>query len=315
MGSLRIASSTLASTTSTTMPPGPVAAGNLRKRAKPLLGTVVEIAVLAGDNATFVDATDAAFARVADIHRAMSFHEGTSDLTAIANAEAGAKLRIFSDTWKTLSLAIEVERLSNGLFNPTVAPTLVRRGVLPRPDASKSLKIPAVQSSLGESIALDDDNQIRILKRVWIDLGGIAKGYAVDEAVFTLQAHGILAGVVNAGGDLRVFGDFEHTIAVRAPSQPNQVFPIAIIENLSCATTARYYSLAKTIVEPVPARRNAATKKYESISVLAPSCAVADALTKIVWLQDPDSAACRATLNHFKAYAALLDNAGKITRL
>ena len=137
MDSVRIASSTLASTTSTTMPPGPVAAGNLRKRAKPLLGTVVEIAVLAGDNATFVDATDAAFARVADIHRAMSFHEGTSDLAAIANAEAGAKLRIFSDTWKTLSLAIEVERLSNGLFNPTVAPTLVRRGMLPRPDASK----------------------------------------------------------------------------------------------------------------------------------------------------------------------------------
>lgn len=314
MDSVRIASSTLASTTSTMRPPR-LAGGDLRKRAKPLLGTVVEIAVHAGDDATFVDATDAAFARMADIHRAMSFHEGTSDLAAIANAEAGAKLRIFSDTWKTLSLAIEIERLSDGLFNPTVAPTLVQRGVLPRPGASKTPENPAVQSSLGESISLEDDNQIRILKRVWIDLGGIAKGYAVDEAVLTLQALGILAGVVNAGGDLRVFGDFEHTIAVRAPSQPNQVFPIAIIENLSCATTAMYYTIAKTIVEPVPARRSAATQKYESISVLAPSCAVADALTKIVWLQDPDSAACRATLNHFKAYAALLDGAGKITRL
>ncbi len=292
--------------------------GRLRKRAQPWLGTVVEIAVDADDDAAFVHTTDAAFARMADIHRAMSFHESSSDLAAIANAKAGASLQIFRDTWKTLSLAIEMESWSHGLFNPTVAPTLVQRGVLPQPAAGHALdarKPPAVQASLAESISLDADNRIRILKRVWIDLGGIAKGYAVDEAVITLQAHGIQAGMVNAGGDLRVFGDLQHTIAVRAPSQPSQVLPIVIIENLSCATTAMYYATKETIVEPHPDRPHQPTQKYQSISVIAPSCAVADALTKIVWLQDPDSAACRATLDHFHAYAALLDGAGNIKRL
>ncbi len=320
-----ISSATLVETISPVVQPH-LAASILRKRAKPLLGTVVEIAIHAADDAAFVDATNAAFARIAEIHGAMSFHESTSDLAAIANAEPGIRLRVFSDTWKTLSLAIDIECLSDGLFNPTVAPTLVQRGALPRPgagnmlDALDIIETPAVQCSLGESISLDADNHVRILKRVWIDLGGIAKGYAVDEAVIALQAHGIASGVVNAGGDLRVFGDFEHTIAVRAPSQPNQVLPIAVIANLSCATTAMYYTTADTIVEPDRAKRRAAIhgttkQKYESISVLAPSCAVADALTKIVWLQNPDSTACRATLNHFKAYAALLDSAGKITRL
>ncbi len=290
----------------------------LRKRATPLLGTVVEIAVDTNDEAEFVDATDAAFTRIAEVHRAMSFHESSSDLAAIAHAEVGARLRIFSDTWKTLSLAIEMERRSNGLFNPTVAPTLVQRGVLPQPaavHARQARKTPALQSSLAESISLEADNHIRVRKRVWIDLGGIAKGYAVDAAVITLQAHGIQAGVVNAGGDLRVFGNFEHTIAVRMPSQPNQVFPLAVLKNLSCATTAMYFTTADTIVNPHPDGRSIRPQKYESISVVAPSCAVADALTKIMWLQDLDSAACRATLDHFNAYAALLDSAGNIKRL
>ncbi len=283
----------------------PSTATHLRKRAKPLLGTIVEIAIQTEDEIAFVKATNAAFARVEEIHRAMSFHERTSDLSAIANAASGTTLRVSADTWKTLSLSLEIEALSNGAFNPTVAPMLVQRGLLPPPGNGE---VPA-SSSLAASISLQDNNQIRILKRVWIDLGGIAKGYVVDAAVETLQAHGVNAGVVNAGGDLRVFGDLEHTLAVRAPSEPNQVIAIATLENLSCATTAMYYAAADTTV----GTRDHA--QYESVSVIASSCAVADALTKIVWLKNINDAEVIATLNHFNAHVALLDGAGQLTRI
>lgn len=279
---------------------------HLRKRAKPLLGTIVEIAIQIDDEVAFVKATDAAFARIAEIHHAMSFHERTSDLSAIANAAPNQVLHVSADTWKTLSLSLEIEALSNGVFNPTVAPALVQRGVLPPPGNSE---IPAATSSLADSISLEDNNCLRILKRAWIDLGGIAKGYAVDAAVATFQAHGVIAGVVNAGGDLRVFGDLEHTVAVRVPSQPNQVIAIAKLENLSCATSAMYYAAAETIVG------NRDQLKYESVSVIATSCAVADALTKIVWLKNINSAEVIATLNHFNAHVALLDGAGQLTRI
>ena len=56
---------------------------------------------------------------------------------------------------------------------------------------------------------------MRYAKRLWLDLGGIAKGYAVDEAVRVLQRQGLRAGIVNAGGDLRCFGSVE-TVAKRA---------------------------------------------------------------------------------------------------
>jgi len=283
---------------------------HLRKRAKPLLGTVVEIAIQTDSEAAFVVATDAAFARIEEIHHAMSFHERSSDLSAIANAVPGATLQISLDTWKTLLLSLEIEALSGGVFNPTVAPQLVQRGVLPPPgDSEINSKIPAAISSLVDSILLEDNNNLRILKRVWIDLGGIAKGYAVDVAVAALQSYNVTAGVVNAGGDLRVFGDLEHTVAVRVPSQPNKVIAIATLENLSCATTAKYYAAAETIV----GRRD--QTQYESVSVIATSCAIADALTKIVWLKNINSAEVIATRNHFNAHVALMDGAGQLTRI
>jgi FAD:protein FMN transferase len=284
----------------------PPITSHLRKRAKPLLGTIVEIAIQTDDEVAFVKATDAAFARVEEIHRAMSFHERTSDLWAIANAAPNTTLRISPDAWKTLSISLEIEALSHGAFNPTVAPALVQRGVLPSPGNGE---VPAAISSLANSIALEDNNHIRILQRVWIDLGGIAKGHAVDEAVAALQLHNVKAGVVNAGGDLRVFGDLEHGVAVRVPSQPNQVIAIAKLKHLSCATTAMYFAEAETIV----GTRDHA--QYESVSVIAPSCAVADALTKIVWLRNISNVEVIATLNHFSAHVALLDGAAQLTRL
>lgn len=285
---------------------------SLRKRAKPLLGTVVEIAISDVGEDVFILATDAAFARIEEIHRAMSFHESTSDLIAIANAMAGQVLSISPDTWKTLALALKIEARSNGLFNPTIAPELVKRGILPSPSQNNHHQ-PAQSDSLKNSIALEDNFHIRIQSAVWIDLGGIAKGYAVDEAVTALIKHGVPNGVVNAGGDLRAFGEIERVVSLRIPSAPHCVLPVASLHNLSCATTARYYS-ADTEDSIVGARSKAA-ENYDSVSVMAPSCAVADALTKVLWLGGPNSIEIPELLLHFKANAALINLVGVLHRL
>ena len=284
----------------------------IRKRAKPLLGTVVEITVSGVGEDVFILATDAAFARIEKIHRAMSFHESTSDLATIANAKAGAIFSISPDTWNTLALALKIETYSNGLFNPTIAPELVKRGILPSP-SQNNYHPPTQSGSLKNSIALEDNFHIYVQSAVWIDLGGIAKGYAVDEAVAALVKHGAPNGVVNAGGDLRVFGEIEHAVSVRIPSAPHCVLPAVSLHNLSCATTARYYS-ANTKSSIIGTRSKAAAN-YDSVSVIAPSCAVADALTKVLWLSGPDSAEIRKMLLHFNANAALIDLAGVLYRL
>jgi len=113
---------------------------------------------------------------------------------------------------------------------------------------------------------------------VWLDFGGIAKGYAVDLAVARLRRAGVHTGAVNAGGDLRVFGTLEETVHVRSPFDASTLWPVAALKDSACATSA----------SGAVARRGADAAdgpEPRSVTVLAPTACAADALTKIVWQQ------------------------------
>jgi thiamine biosynthesis lipoprotein len=120
----------------------------------------------------------------------------------------------------------------------------------------------------------------------WIDLGGIAKGYAVDAAVAALQTKGVQSACVNAGGDLRVLGDVPFDISVRDPRDPVAMALSIPIRNGALATSGAYFSrqhidgeLRSALIDG----RNAAALTDEfSVSVEAPTCMIADALTKVV---------------------------------
>ena len=278
----------------------------MRQRAKPLLGTLVEIRADCADGALFVAATDAAFARVAHIHHVMSFHEASSDLRAIAHCDSGEDVMVAADTWNVLQLALQMEADSEGHFNPTVAPALVRKHLLPHPDGGGE---PPKRSTLAQSIVLCEPCIVRELQPVWIDLGGIAKGYAVDAATTALVEQGVTAGVVNAGGDLRVFGTAAQPIYVRHPANPGVQLAVAKLQELSCATSGGYFVPQSAIIGQ---RANSALQ-HHSITVIAPGCAVADALTKVLWLAGIYSTIARALLAKHDARAVALDVNGAAT--
>jgi len=119
------------------------------------------------DEAAFMRASDAAFSRIEAIHQVMSFHEHTSDLSAIARAKKNAIFPISPDTWKTLALALDIEARSNGIFNPTIAPELVKRGLLPAPARDGENHMPP-QSSLKKSITLEENFHIHVRTPVLI---------------------------------------------------------------------------------------------------------------------------------------------------
>ena len=287
----------------------------LHRRAKPLLGTLVEIRATGDHEAAFVAATNAAFARIANIHRAMSFHEPTSDLQAIARCCAGERVAVYQDTWNVLQLALQIERDSDGIFNPAVAPSLVRSGLLPRPDGAVDAPN---QSPLASSIRLEESLVVQVMRPVWIDLGGIAKGYAVDAATLALIQQGVTSGVVNAGGDLRVFGDTEQQIHLRHPSNPGEQIAVANVRELSCATSGDYFvanlkTNTNTPQTAIVGTRTTNAEKHASVTVIAPLCAVADALTKVLWLAGIESAISRALLTQYEAQAVALDVNGVAT--
>ena len=115
------------------------------------------------------------------------------------------------------------------------------------------------------------------------DLGGIAKGYAVDCAVTALRAAGVAQGWVNAGGDVRVFGDWQLPLQVRSPADASQCIPCTVLHNRAAATSAHAPSLE---ADPPGALYHGVSRERapagHSWTVAAPHCMTADALTKVV---------------------------------
>ena len=134
-----------------------------------------------------------------------------------------------------------------------------------------------------------------------IDLSGIAKGFAVDRAVDVLCAAGVREGAVNAGGDLSVFGKNTHRVGVRDPGDPARLAAVVTLRNEALASSGR-------AIDP-RSRRLVAT--VVGATVRAPSCMIADALTKVVGVM---AEAATPLLHHYEASATLF-RSGSVVRL
>ena len=100
------------------------------RRARPLLGTLVEIGA-AGEHAAV--AIEAAFREIEIIHRLMSFHETDSDIARLYRAPLLTAQQVDPRTYEVLSWAQKISALSDGAFDITVGGKLVAAGVLPKP--------------------------------------------------------------------------------------------------------------------------------------------------------------------------------------
>lgn len=264
-------------------------------RAQPWLGTLVEVALPRADatEARFA----AAFARMAHVHRCMSAQDPGSDLARIARDAHRRTIPVDADTCAVLSQAAQLARATAGLFDVTVGATLAHHGHLP----GRGDRGAAPCGAMG-ALHLVGDHRVRTSAPLVIDLGGIAKGYAVDCAVSALRDAGASAGIVNAGGDLRVFGDHWQPIRVRLPASPGTVLHLFDVRDAAVATSADYFQgTRRALVDP----RTGALRNFgESVTVVAQSCMLADALTKIVAL---DPAGTLTVLTHHGAQAVRID--------
>jgi thiamine biosynthesis lipoprotein len=252
-------------------------------RCKPLLGTFVEISTnLELEDSNPIDLTNAindAFSTIKLVHDLMGFHNPNSELSKI-NAYANLKtVQIHEWTFEVLKIAKDLFEISQGIFDCGVGKYLVQSGLLPKHQESINKNFGGLMDLL-----LIEPNLVSSKKPLRLDLGGIAKGFAVDKAVEVLRSQGVQSGCVNAGGDLRVFGENSQEIKVRNPSKPDELFTIGSLKNGSIASSALYYcdnSKANMghIVDPF-------TKEHiefcESYSIVAPECVFADALTKVL---------------------------------
>ncbi len=241
-------------------------------RARPWLGTLVEMRVDGLAEARAITAIEAAFAEVAAVHRLMSFHDAASDLSRLHRARVGAVVHVDARTWAVLDAACALAEESDGRFDPTIAPHLVERGLLPMPAASRGSA-----SASWRDIELLPRRRVRLRERAWIDLGGIAKGHAVDRALACLRAAGAATASVNAGGDLARYGIEPERIALRHGDAGDA--PVIELGDAAVATSVVATRARAAHVNP---RSGRALRARRAVSVLAANCMIADALTKVV---------------------------------
>jgi thiamine biosynthesis lipoprotein len=256
------------------------------RRCRPLLGTFVEITVPGEMDAVTNEAIQDAFQAIEKVQKLLNLHDQDSELSLLNREAARCPVRVSRETYKLIHCADRLAEESGGAFDYTVAPTLARWGILP-----EQLKRNAVGS--WRDILFLRDYQIYFLQPLALDLGGIAKGYAVDKAIEALQKCGVSSAVVNAGGDLRVFGDQPSRVHLRHPADPQSFLGCLDVSDGSLATSAPSFSECewngKRVSHLVNPRSQDPVIGPISVSVKAKECWLADALTKVV-LNAPDEA-------------------------
>ena len=224
------------------------------------MGTTLVIEAHAASRAEVDSAVGAALAAAGEVARHLAPDGPDSDLRRIGVATPGTPIAISAATYAVLRFAQRLHQASGGLFDPCLPS---RRGTL--------ADLELVGGIAPRAIAR---------REVEIDCGGIAKGYAVDVATEALRGGGCSAGLVNAGGDLRVFGALNETLLLREPEggyRPLRLDDAAVAVSDRDAVRAPsghrgYYARAG----------HAAPRRYAAVR--AADAMTADALTKCLLL-------------------------------
>lgn len=279
-------------------------ASNRVRRARPSLGTFVEITARGDDEAKLHDAIDRAFNAITRVDRQMSFHHSDSDVSRINREAFQRKVTVDPWTWRVLRAAQKLSHETNGIFDITVARKLMQWNYLPQ-------RYQNLSEGNWRDIVLEKNHTVRFRQRVIVDLGGIAKGFAVDRAVEALKCAGVASGVVNAGGDLRVFGAKMELVHLRHPAEPMRPAGAITLRERALATSGTYFAqkrFGRAVVSSLlDGRTRRCSRNLISISVAAPVCMIADALTKIVFVLKDKSA---PLLARYHADALLLERDG-----
>jgi thiamine biosynthesis lipoprotein len=234
---------------------------HVRSRLRVALGTFVAVEAGAVDEGTAERGVAAAFEAIAKLDRLMHPERPGSDVALLSGCKPATVLPIDPWTWEVLELCQALHRVSDGAFDPclNLAPGRLN------------------------DIELLDGLRVRTHASVRVDLGGVAKGYAVDRAVEAMRSVGCTAGLVNAGGDLAVFGASTRTLycgtasgTAVAVELKEAALATSDTQNPSRPAQHRgyYHGIRRSL--PIAGR----------VTVIAPRAAVADALTKCLLAAD-----------------------------
>ncbi|MBC7954317.1 MAG: FAD:protein FMN transferase [Cytophagales bacterium] len=221
------------------------AQGEWLSREEAIMGTAIRVELWSEDRAAGEAAIDAVMNEMHRIDRTMSPHKADSELSVINREAARHAVPLSDEMLRLISRANEFSEMSDGAFDITYAGVGqlydYRLGIKPSDEA-----LAQARATVGyRNLILDRKARtLRFARQgMRIDLGGFAKGHAVDNSVDILRRHGIVNATVAAGGDSHVMGDRggrPWSIGIRDPRRPGEVVAVLPLEDVAISTSGDY---------------------------------------------------------------------------
>ena len=266
-----------------------------------MMGTYTQIVLRTPHEHLGRAAAEAAFDRQHRVDDLMSYHRSDSELARINREAYASPVTVDQLTFDVLERAVEISQWSDGAFDITVGPLVdlwnraADSNTLPTED-----ELAEAQSKVGWTQLKLDPQQRSVaflVEGMRIDLGGIAKGYAIDRSVDVLRQRGVTGAMVDIGGDIRCFlvgpSDRAWRIGVQDPDPTHGDLDgapaylwVLNLRNKAVATSGHYRRFAlidgEKISHIVDSRSGRGSDRLMSVTVLADDAMTADALATAV---------------------------------
>jgi thiamine biosynthesis lipoprotein len=271
----------------------PARVGAWYSREAAIMGTSIRVELWERDAAAAAAAMTEVMDEMHRIDRAMSPHKPDSELSRINRDAAAGPVATSPEMCRLLARALDYSRLSDGAFDITFASVgrLYDYRERVRPDAAA---LAQARAAIGYR-HLEVDEQAGTVRfgrpGMCIDLGGFAKGHAVENAAGLLRRRGIDQAIVTAGGDSRLLGDHggrPWTIGVRDPRRPGELAAVLPLRDVAVSTSGDYERYFEEdgvrfhhILDP---RTGVSPDRVRSVTTIAADGLASEALSKCVFV-------------------------------
>ncbi len=267
------------------------------KQEQAIMGTRIAVEFWDEDKVHAEQCAEQVFNEMRRIDALMSPYKPNSELSRINQQAAGQAVRISEELFNLLEKALQMSQLSNGAFDITFSSVghlyNYREGIKPS-EADIQQSLAAINF---RHVLLNKTNRSVHFARsgVRIDLGGIAKGYAVDNGIAILAKCGIRGGLVSAGGDSRILGDRGNRpwmMGVRHPRKKDAVAVMLPLSNTAISTSGDYERFfiedGKRYHHIISPSTGKSVSTTWSATVIGPDTTTTDALSTTLFVLGPE---------------------------
>ena len=265
------------------------------------MGTKWHIALYSRTPEAANTAFERAWKLIGEIDSTLTNYSADSELNLLCNgAPHEAPVRVGEHLWTVMSAANALSKETDGAFDVTIGPvSKLWRRARKRKQMPDLEKLARARELVGAGFVrlVPETKSIQLLKpRMQIDLGGIAKGYAVDQAIEAITTAGIESALVNGGGDLRVSGsppDKEAwTVEVANLMSDSRTPSRTPLVHAAIATSGDAWQFVlidgKRYSHIIDPKTGLGVTRRTATTVRAPTCMQADALASVICVLTPE---------------------------